>query len=175
MTDVLDVQDKQELNQDVPLLKEKKPRTAKQIESFEIARQKRAESIANKKQEKKIEASKLLLGLDQKKTPKPKPKPEPEPEPESESSSEEEIIIKKSSKAAKDKKKKKKKIIIVEESSESESDEYETPDEEPKPHKSRNFSIQQNKKSLIKINNQPLQEHIKQKQQTFNHKNYFLD
>ena len=63
MSDIIHKEEKQEveLTTDTPLLKQKKPRTQKQIEAFEVSRQKRSENIAKAKELKKIEASKILL------------------------------------------------------------------------------------------------------------------
>jgi hypothetical protein len=170
MSDTLDNQENQEINQDIneiPLLKAKKPRTVKQMEAFEKLRQKRTDNIANKKELMKIEASKILLAADIK-IDKLKPKKEREPDT---SSSEEEIVIRKS-KSIKDKKKKKKIVIVQDSDSETESDEYDDIVEE-KP-KQRSFLTQQNKKSVIKINNQSIHDHVKIKI-PYDPKKYFLD
>ena len=103
-----------------PLTK-KKPRSAKQVEAFKIAKEKRANNIASRKNEKLIVASEILV-KNSKLPPvspieTPKPKYKKVIQHESETESDEEIIIVKS----KPKKKKVKKIII-EESSDSESD-----------------------------------------------------
>ena len=138
MSDNLHMEDKETPTEasEVPLTKAKKPRTQKQLEAFEIARQKRAASIENKKKEKKIEASKILLQEEEKKRPL-------KGEPLVDSSSvEEEIQV---VYAKKEKKKKpKKKIVVVSESSDSEST---ISDHIPK----RKFVSQQNKKSVIKV------------------------
>ena len=101
-----------------PLTK-KKPRSAKQVEAFKIAKEKRASNIEIKKQEKLVKASEILVKNSKLPTPPietPKPKCKKVIQHESETESEEEIIIVKS----KPKKKKVKKIII-EESSDSDS------------------------------------------------------
>ena len=54
------------------LPKQKKPRTEKQIEAMKKAFETRKANIEQKKLEKKIEASKLLLSLDKPKEEKPK-------------------------------------------------------------------------------------------------------
>lgn len=113
-----------------PLTK-KKPRSAKQIESFKLAMEKRAANIAIKKEEKLVKASEILVNKAKKETvepipevseakasPLPAPPQTPKPRAKTmvqESDSEEEVIIVKSKP-----KKKVKKIII--ESSDSDSD-----------------------------------------------------
>lgn len=145
----------------MPPIKEKRPRSAKQLEQFEIIKQKRAESIAKAKELKKVEAAKLLLEVENK-TIKPVKKQEVKEEPES--SSEEQIIIKK------DKKKKKKTKVIIMASSESSESESTKSDHMPV----RKFTHQQNKKSIIKVNNKTIDDNknIFIKKDT---KNYFLD
>jgi hypothetical protein len=134
---------------EVPLTKQKKPRSQAQIEAFEKVKEKRRQNLEAKKQEKLINSAKLLLEEETKKTsrvehevplkksqPKKKVKhvePEPEPEPKSESESEEEVIVVKKSKPVK-KQKKVRKIIIEESSSEDEDDESEyEPEPPPRP------------------------------------------
>ena len=101
-----------------PLTK-KKPRSQKQIEAFKIAKEKRANNIASRKNDKLIVASEILvknskvLPVSPVETPKAKYKKVIQHE--SETESEEEIIIVK----AKPKKKKVKKIIIEESDSDS--------------------------------------------------------
>jgi hypothetical protein len=129
---------------EVPLTKQKKPRSQAQIEAFEKVKEKRRQNLEAKKQEKLINSAKLLLEEETKKTsrvehevplkksqPKKKVKHvEPEPEPKSESESEEEVIVVKKSKPVK-KQKKVRKIIIEESSSEDEDDESEYEPEPP--------------------------------------------
>ena len=87
-----DIQEKQEptipeiemdTEPEVPLLKPKRkmkkfPRTEKQQEAFKITMQKRAENVEKRKQQKKLEAAKLLIESESLPS---KPEPEPEPEP----------------------------------------------------------------------------------------------
>ena len=132
------------------LPKEKKPRTEKQIEAMKKAFETRKANIEQKKLEKKIEASKLLLQHGITPTPqntpavKPKTKKQQVVE-ESEESSEEEIIIKTV------KKPKKKKIVKVEVSDSDTSSESEV--DKRKPHSSSQFRKQQYQKpsSVIKV------------------------
>ena len=159
MSESSDMQDKQVDTQvdPVPLTKPKKPRTQKQIEAFEITKQKRQEGIEKRKQEKKIEASKVLLESGQlndvlpkekvkvsKGTPKPPVESASASDSDSESSEEEIVIMKK---GKKDKKKKKTKKIIIESASDSDSSE----EEEVIKVKASQFKSQRNKKSLIKV------------------------
>jgi hypothetical protein len=140
-------------------IKQKKPKTAKQMEQFKIAQEKRKQNIEQKKLQKKIEASKFLLNQNQiqqneipqtpNNTPIPKNKIKKTEVIENESSSEEEIIVKTI------KKPKKKKRIISVEVSDSES---ENEKEQPviiQPRQQSNFRKQQYQKpsSLIKIHN----------------------
>ena len=108
---------------EVPLTKQKKPRSQAQIEAFERVKEKRRQNLEAKKQEKLINSAKLILEEETKKLLEPavpvKPpsrqskkygvkgerrvprvEPEPEPETESESESEEEVIVVKKSKPA---------------------------------------------------------------------------
>jgi hypothetical protein len=159
----------EELDEPVPLVKEKKPRSAKQIEAFKLAQQKRQENI------KQIRLSKEIKTLDKKENnvinkhheiikkkkeliPETKPISKPKQKPvvveESESEDEEVVVI------TKRKKPKVKKIIIEE--SDTEDDESE--EEEPTPIKDikqRHLRTQQNKKSVIQINNKPKSENNK--------------
>ena len=125
---------------EVPLTKQKKPRSQAQIEAFEKVKEKRKQNLEAKKQEKLINSAKLILEEESKRVPvkstlKKKVKhiePVPEPEPESESDSEEEeVIIVKKSKPIK-KQKKVRKIIIEESSSEDENEDEES-EYEPEP------------------------------------------
>ena len=130
---------------EVPLTKQKKPRSQAQIEAFEKVKEKRRQNLEAKKQEKIINSAKLILEEETKRSnfaceaplkksqPKKKVKhvePEQEPETESESESEEEVIVVKKSKPVK-KQKKVRKIIIEESSSEDEDDESEYEPEPP--------------------------------------------
>jgi hypothetical protein len=126
------------------------PKTEKQMQQFQVAMQKRKESIENKKLEKKIEASKLLLqyGI----TPTPQNTPVKQHKTKkvvevSEESSEEEIIIKTV------KKPKKKKVIKVEVSDSSDSDEPDQPPAQQTKSSSSQFRKQQYQKpsSVIKV------------------------
>jgi hypothetical protein len=127
--------------------KPRKPKTPAQLEQFEKIRLKRLDALKQKREEKKLEASKLLLDngyikkedLPSKEMPKQILTPHIDDD-KTDSESDNDIII------VKKKKKPKKKTIIIEESD----------DEEPeviydKVKKSRNFVSQQNKKSVIKI------------------------
>lgn len=121
-----------EENLEVPLTKQKKPRSQAQIEAFEKVKEKRRQNLEAKKQEKILNSAKLLIEEETKKAsvkPAPKKKLKPvEPLPESES--EEEVIVVKKSKP----KKKVRKIIIEESSSEDEQEDDESEYEpEPKP------------------------------------------
>ena len=112
-----------------PLTKPKKPRSEKQIEAFKNAMQKRAESIAKKKEHQIYQSAKLLIEKQQKvEVIDNETDSEPEPEPVKKSKSKKQIEIK-------PKYKPKKKIIIESESdtdtSESESDTSESSDSEP--------------------------------------------
>ena len=102
---------------EVPLTKQKKPRSQAQIEAFEKVKEKRRQNLEAKKQEKLINSAKLILEEETKKTshvplkksqPKKKVKhvePEPEPETESESESEEEVIVVKNPNQSRNRKK----------------------------------------------------------------------
>ena len=169
-----DIENKQDINDamdemaEVPLLKPKRKmkkfeRTEKQQEAFKVAMQKRADNIAKRKEQKKIEAAKLLLSVEPESLPskptneviekkKPKPKKqlvlstsdtESEDETDNESvESEEKIYI-----ARKSIKKPKKVYIIKKEVEEDENHRY--PSEKPV----NKFKSQQNKKSVVKISN----------------------
>ena len=170
---------------EIPLLKPKRkmkkiPRTEKQQEAFKLIMQKRAENVDKRKQQKKLEAAKLLLSTEPDSLPtKPEQEKEPEKEPkekikkpkkklilsttdtetDSDSSDSgggvEQIYV--SRKSIKQPKKvyiiKREKNIIEE----VDEDEYEKP-------VVNKFKSQQNKKSVVKISNniQPM-------------KNYFCD
>ena len=170
----MDTLETQEIQDDVPLQKEKKvrekkPRSDKQMEHFANMAAKRKENIEKKKLEKKIESAKLLIENDIEVAPKKeirkqlKPEPKEEPQEESEESeSEEEIIVK--TKRSKPKKKAKKVIIVQESESEEESEEEEI--QAPK----RRLKTQQNKKSIVKVYQQEPTH-----RQTASSQNYFCD
>ena len=153
--------------EDIPLLKPKRkmrkfPRTDKQQEAFTKAMKKRAENVELRKQQKKIEAAKLLLSSENKveieqvtvkpkvqKTVKPKkkiilPVSDSELESDDETDDTEEEIYYKPRKSIKAPKKVYilKKEIIEEDSD----DEYAQPII-----KKNNFKSQKNKKSVIKV------------------------
>ena len=140
---------------EVPLTKQKKPRSQAQIEAFEKVKEKRRQNLEAKKQEKIINSAKLILEEETKRLLEPavpvKPpsrqsrkygvkgerrvpcaEPEPELESESESESEEEVIVVKKAKPIK-KQKKVRKIIIEESSSEEEEEEESEYEQEPPP------------------------------------------
>ena len=118
----------QDIEENTPLTKPKKPRSDKQIEAFKIAMQKRAESIAKKKEDQIYQSAKLLIEKQQKEELVEDSESEPEPEPIKKSKSKKQIEVKPKSKP-------KKKIIIESESetdtSESESESSESSDSEP--------------------------------------------
>jgi len=134
---------------EVPLTKQKKPRSQAQIEAFEKVKEKRRQNLEAKKQEKLINSAKLLLEEETKKTSRVEreipfkktqqkkkikhiePEPEPEPESESECECEEEVVVVKKSKPRKKQKKVRK--IIIEESSSEEEDEESEYEPEPQP------------------------------------------
>lgn len=172
-----EIQDDQVPLQKEKKVREKKPRSDKQMAHFANMAAKRKENIEKKKLEKKIESAKLLIEHDiqvaaPKKAIKKQLKAEPEEEPQEkpeeeneESESEEEIIVK----TRKSKPKKKaKKVIIVQESESEESDE----EEEPLPQPKRRLKSQQNKKSVVKVYQQEPQQY---KQTAQSHTNYFCD
>ncbi len=127
---------------EVPLTKQKQPRSQAQIEAFEKVKEKRRQNLEVKKQEKLINSAKLILEEETKRVPvksalKKKVKHiEPVPEPKSESDSEEEeiIIVKKSRPVKKQKKVRK---IIIEESLSEEEDEESEYEPEPPPRPQR--------------------------------------
>jgi hypothetical protein len=128
----------------------KKQKSEKQLEQFKIAQQKRKENIDKKKQEKKIEASRILLEHDKKVNIKPIPK-EVEQEQEQESSdneTEQEVVIKR--KNPKKKKKKIIKVIVSDSESDYESGESIKAKKYPSPIQTREMVSQRNKKSVIK-------------------------
>jgi hypothetical protein len=164
-----------------PKIKEKKPRTAKQIEAFAKVVEKNKEYKAKKLEEKKIESAKLLLAngielpshsADSRETIKkpmklPPAKKLEEPEPVPEEEVENEIIYVKQPRKTEPKPKKKRKIIVYQD----ESSEDESSEEEHEVHiKSKKFKTQQNKKSLIKVGEKkpPAVEIVQ-------HRNFFCD
>ena len=118
----------EDIEETTPLTKPKKPRSDKQIEAFKIAMQKRAESIAKKKEDQIYQSAKLLIEKQQKKEVIDDSESDSEPEPIKKSKSKKQIEVK-------PKPKSKKKIIIESESetdtSESESESSESSDSEP--------------------------------------------
>ena len=144
-----DLIDESPLEKQVKVKKPRPPKTPKQLEQFEKIRLKRAEILKEKKKEKEIEASKLLLnnGYIKKEEIQIPLTPINNNKDETDNDSVEEeptIIIRKKKKAPK---KKPKTIIIEETDSEDES----VISEEPIKIKARDFISQRNKKSVIKI------------------------
>jgi hypothetical protein len=144
-----DLIDESPLEKQVKVKKPRPPKTPKQLEQFEKIRLKRAEILKEKKKEKEIEASKLLLnnGYIKKEEIQIPLTPINNNKDETDNDSVEEeptIIIRKKKKASK---KKPKTIIIEETDSEDES----VISEEPIKIKARDFISQRNKKSVIKI------------------------
>ena len=156
-----------DIGDEISLLKPKRKmkkyaRTEKQQEAFKLIMQKRAENVAKRKEQKKIEAAKLLLSLQPskeiedepvneiiKKKSKPKKKlilstsdTESEDESDVSDESEEKIYI-----ARKSIKQPKKVYVIKKEVEEDENHRY--PSEKPV----NKFKSQQNKKSVVKISN----------------------
>ena len=88
---------------EVPLTKQKKPRSQAQIEAFERVKEKRRQNLEAKKQEKVINSAKLILEEETKKTshvPLKKPQPKKkvkhvEPEPESDLNLNQKVKVKK--------------------------------------------------------------------------------
>ena len=171
-----DIQEKQEpiiteiemdTEPEVPLLKPKRkmkkfPRTEKQQEAFKITMQKRAENVEKRKQQKKLEAAKLLIESESLPS-----KPEPEPEPVKHKKPKKKLILSTSDSetdsdssgsgggveqiyvSRKSIKQPKKVYIIKREKNiieEVDEDEYEKP-------VVNKFKSQQNKKSVVKISN----------------------
>lgn len=143
------IKPKSKIIDEVPIFQPKKPRKPKteaQLKQFENIRLKRLENNNLKKADKKIEASNLLLDNGYVKKEVQKEVEETETDTESDN---EIIIVKK-----KPKKKKKKTIIIEESDSDSDDD---AKDEiiaknAYKKKYERKFTTQQNKNSVIKIN-----------------------
>ena len=74
-----------DIGDEIPLLKPKRkmkkyPRTEKQQEAFKLIMQKRAENVDKRKQQKKLEAAKLLLSTEPDSLPTKPAEPEKEPE-----------------------------------------------------------------------------------------------
>ena len=150
MSDISENEVIEENSEEVPLTKQKKPRSQAQVEAFEKVKEKRRQNLESKKQEKLLKSAKLLIEEENKKLLEPtvpvKPPsrqskkyrvkgerrvPYAEPEPESEIESEEEVIVvRKARRNTKPKKQKKVRKIIIEQSSSEEEDEDE--DEESK-------------------------------------------
>ena len=135
--------DESPLEKPVKVKKPRPPKTPKQLEQFEKVKLKRAELLKEKKKEKEIEASKVLLNngyikAEDKKVPLTPTHDETDNE-STQTEPEPTIIIRKK------KKPKKPKTIIIEETDSEESD------EEPIKIKARDFISQRNKKSIIKV------------------------
>jgi hypothetical protein len=148
MSDISENEVIEENFEEVPLTKQKKPRSQAQVEAFEKVKEKRRQNLESKKQEKLLKSAKLLIEEENKKLLEPtvpvpyfsaknpveqksilvKPpsrqsKKYAEPEPESESESEEEVIVvRKARRNPKPKKQKKVRKIIIEQSSSEEED-----------------------------------------------------
>jgi hypothetical protein len=193
----LDIQDIQENIQEekTPLEKAKKPRSDKQMENFKKLQEKRKEAIEKKKLEKKIEASKLLLELEQMTTSPPvirpsgtsregdvpkknkQPSPPPSEDEDDDNSSVEKIIVNVKNKK---KAKKKAKEIIIYKDDDSDTEEEEEEEQEYKQPK-RALKTQQNKRSKTKVYQQererPLTETGGLQPQIFKSQsmNYFVD
>lgn len=138
---ISDEEDMQELELKPTLIKEKKPRSPKQIDAFKITQENRKKSIQIKNELKKVEAAKILLKEPIKELVKlPKKKVVVDS-----SSEEEEVIIVEKRKKTKNKTKR----IIVEQST----DEETTDDDEKQVEiKQKSFKSQQNRKSIINVN-----------------------
>lgn len=158
-----------------PKIKEKKPRTEKQILAFAKAQETIKANREKKKEEKKIEASKLLLskGIE---LPSKQPKPQPvlnlppaESQDTEEEEEEDEIVYVKKEKKVKPKAKKRKKIIVYQDSSSSDSSSSEEEEIDLKP---KHFKSQRNKKSLIKVYDTPQHKPVNPITQSVN---YFCD
>jgi hypothetical protein len=150
MTDTPDIE--QQID-NVPLLKpikEKKPRSEKQLKSFAACAERLKERHRVQLHDKKVKAAKFLLDHDIKPTIPEPIKVKEEPIIVKEESSDEEVIYLKREKVKTSKKKPKVKTIILS-SSESES---ESEEERIQPIPEKKFISQQNKKSLIKVHKQ---------------------
>ena len=152
------MQDIEETN--TPLTKPKKPRSEKQIEAFKIAMQKRAESIAKKKEDQIYQSAKLLIEKQQKEELVEDSESEQDPEPIKKSKSKKQIEVKPKSKP-------KKKIIIESESetdtSESESESSESSDSEPE------FIIKSRSKKKAKPKKYEQNTRVKRSEPVHNH------
>jgi len=149
MTDTPDIE---HITDNVPLLKpvkEKKPRTDKQLKAFVVCAEKLKEKHKTQLHDKKIKAAKLLLDHDIKPVISEPVIIKPEPETKEESSDEEVIYLKREKIKTPKKKPKVKTIILSSSESESESEE-----ERIDPIPEKKFISQQNKKSLIKVHKQ---------------------
>lgn len=149
MTDTPDIEQQ---NDNVPLLKpvkEKKPRSEKQLKSFAACAERLKERHRVQLHDKKIKAAKFLLDHDIKPVIHEPIKAKEEPIVKEESSDEEVIYLKREKVKTSKKKPKVKTIILSSSESESETEEEITP---PIPEKK--FISQQNKKSLIKVHKQ---------------------
>ena len=150
-------------------IKEKKPRSDKQIEQFKKVMERKKETIEENKYNKKIEASKLLMedtmkkmmelekkvkNDDKKKKVKPIPIPIVDSDTDDESESEPEPIVikKKSVKIKKETKPKKGKAKLIIYESDSDTDSEVPPTTPPAPPQ-RLLKSQLNKKSIMKISN----------------------
>ena len=141
-----DMEEKQDINEnelndiggEIPLLKPKRimkkfERSEKQQEAFKVVMQKWADNVAKRKEQKKIEAAKLLLSLE--------PSKEIEPEPESESEK------------VKQKSKPKKQLILSTSDTESEDDPNDSDESEEKIYIARKSIKQPKKVYIIKPDN----------------------
>lgn len=127
MSDIYENEATEEINEEVPLTKQKKMRSQKQMEAFEKVKQKRKENLEAKKQEKLINSAKILIEEETKRNPISKRIKPVEHEIDTEEEEEEVIIVKKT------KPKKKVRKIIIEESSSSEEEEQDELEYEPVP------------------------------------------
>ena len=127
MSDIYENEATEEINEEVPLTKQKKMRSQKQMEAFEKVKQKRKENLEAKKQEKLINSAKILIEEETKRNPISKRIKPVEHEIDTEEEEEEVIIVKKT------KPKKKVRKIIIEESSSSEEEEQDELEYEPEP------------------------------------------
>ena len=154
------MEDTEESN--TPLTKPKKPRSEKQIEAFKIAMQKRAESVAKKKEDKLIQSAKLLIEKQQKvEVVEDSTDSESEPEPVKKSKTKKQVEVKPKVKT------KPKKIIIESESetseSETESETSESSDSEPK------FIIKSRSKKKTKSKKYESKTRVKRSEPVHNH------
>jgi len=166
----------------IPVPKEKKPRTEKQVEAQKKAFATRQANVEKRKLEKKIEASKLLLSLENNVMDNMKEQPQTGDIGDDEANSEEEEedeepqiqlpskVIKKPKVNKTKPKSKGKKIIIYQESSSDDDDSSSSSEDEIKPKK---FTTQRNKKSIVKIH-QPETKPIS-KTEKIRFENFFTD